>query len=74
MWDKEIKREVIQVEQPGEKVAEKRKEHEHGAKKASNGCKILCPSFLFLSSSCVSKMVLLNHKMLQQSPLTLPCV
>lgn len=42
--------------------------------KGSNGCKKPCPSFHFLSSPCVPKMALLNHKMLQRSPLNLPCV
>lgn len=50
-----------------------REDREEGEneKRGSNGCTI--PFFHFLSS-CVPKMALLNHKMLQCSPLTLPCV
>lgn len=55
------------------RLQKREREECENERRESNGCTIPCPLFYFLSS-CVAKMALLNHKMLQRSPLTLPCV
>lgn len=53
-----------------------REAHEEGenGKKGSNGYKKCLPLFIFFLPFSLPKMAVLNRKILQQSPLTLPCL